>query len=74
MTGQQQLDAFGIAAIEHQGKVFIEDAMGGVVELEPGAARRFAFCLVRAYYDAASIDRRANAGRIAATPTLTEMF
>jgi hypothetical protein len=74
MTGQQQLDAFGICAYEHDGQVVIEDRFGVSRELEPQVARRFAFCLARAYYDAASIDRRRAAGHIGATPTLTEMF
>jgi hypothetical protein len=58
MTGQEQLDTFGLAAYADGDKVVIiarEDA----VELDPYIARRWTFYLARAYHDAMRNTRRA---------------
>lgn len=60
MTGQQQLDLFGLAAYADEDKVVIisrDDA----VELDPYVARRFTFYLARAYHDALRNSRRSRA-------------
>lgn len=60
MTGQQQLDLFGLAAYADEDKVVIV-SRDDAVELDPYIARRFTFYLARAYHDALRNGRRARA-------------